>query len=185
MVTPPKSLLRRGLHSKKVKQSPRKITAMNLLLSSILLSLLGTDNALGYFADHCDVKSGTRQAVIQYLPEKHSIWAWRERVNADGSVCIALDFPQTKTLSQTAAQQLYQAMAKQQAENAKQLAPTQEIQLSGGDYSKTWQLSELPPNAHSGPETTLEAGCAARKPFGPRFSLRFYWKVVAQLREAS
>ena len=143
------------------------------LFSLVLKGLLATSGLIGFsaptfaaqFSSVCEHDAPTISAVVQYFVVSKSLVAWRERKNADASLCIEQDFPQikgnSKILSAANAASLYAQMDAQHQAQARRIRPI--LQIKRPEKAPHTYLSMLePPYVHRGPETLSGNKCAPR-----------------------
>ena len=119
------------------------------------------------FSSACAPEAPTIAAVVQYVVISKSLIAWRERKNADASLCIEQDFPRSdsggsKTLSAANAIALYAQMDAQHHAQARRIRPSLQIQRPLKALPTDLFLLDRPPNAHRGPVTLSGNTCAPR-----------------------
>ena len=132
------------------------------------------------FSSICEQNAPTVGAVVQYLVASKSLFAWRERKNADASVCIEQDFPRiesgSKILSAANARALYAQMNAQHQAQAQRIRPLLQMQQPIEVLSSPDLFVLGPPNAHIGPETLAGKQCAPRK----AANTQKFWRLADQ-----
>lgn len=131
------------------------------------------------FSSVCEQDAPAIGAVVQYLVAQKSIFAWRERKNADASVCIDQDFPRSesgsKILLAADARALYAQMNAQHQAQARKIRPI--VQMQRPIEALRSELFLLgPPTSHTGPETLSGNQCAPRK----AATSQKFWRLADQ-----
>lgn len=150
---------------------------------------LNTCTALGIWlclalpipAASCEVPSDEQLGVVQFLPEymgldgipSHAgLLAWRQWEDANGRLCIALDFPITKRLSDEQVQVLHGAMAKHHRQTASTLEPAR-IVVATRHARQSLPLYDFPPVRSAAGLPTVSSHCAIAKQVAQQKFWRF------------